>query len=144
MTAFARRPRLLVGRMMVLLLGGLLMLPGSIGRAAASDWSHPTDLRILMPDYRFEPSRLVLRRGVPYRLRFVNLGREWHEFTAPGFFRTATLGNAKVLNEANSELAVPPGDARDLYVIPKVAGDYRFYCADHDWAGMVGTIIVRR
>ncbi|HEV2302821.1 MAG TPA: cupredoxin domain-containing protein [Stellaceae bacterium] len=128
---------------MVILLGSFLVLPGSMGRAAARDWSHARSVRVLMFDYRFEPSRLVLRRGVPYRLHLVNRGKEWHELTAPEFFRTVALGNAKVLNETNNELAVPPGGARDLYLIPQAAGRYGFYCADHDWAGMVGSVSVR-
>ena len=121
----------------------LLSLAGLPGRAAEPDWSHARYARILMFDYRFQPSRLVLRRGTPYRLHLVNRGKELHEFTAPQFFKMAALGNAEALNEAKSELAVPPGEARDLLVVPLAAGRYEFACADHDWAGMVGKIAVR-
>jgi plastocyanin len=112
--------------------------------AAAIDWSRGETLRIIMVNYRFLPDRLVLRRGVAYRLRFVNRSkREWHEFTAPAFLRSVALGNPKALDAAHSELAVPPGAIRELYVMPRASGRWRFYCSDHDWAGMEGRITVK-
>jgi plastocyanin len=127
-----------------LMLGFSLLALLSPVRAAATGWSPATRLRVLMVDYRFVPSRLVLRRGTAYRLTFVNRNKtEWHEFTAPRFLKSVALGNPRALNAAHTELAVPPGGMRHLYLVPHAAGRYRFYCADHDWAGMVGTITVR-
>jgi plastocyanin len=124
-------------------LGCLFVLAEPAGVAVAGDWSHAETIRVKMLDYSFEPSRLDLRRGVPYRLSFVNNGKELHELTAPEFLKTVKLGNAKALSAANAELEVPPAAEKDLYLIPRLAGRYRFFCADHDWAGMVGEIAVR-
>jgi plastocyanin len=122
----------------------LLLLAVAPGRAAEIDWAHAETLSIAMVDYRFEPDRLVLRRGVAYRLRFVNRSRfEWHEFTAPKFLRSVVVGNPKALNAKRSELSVPPGSVRKLYLVPRAPGEYRFWCSDHDWAGMEGTITVK-
>ena len=147
MSAFAPRVRRLstgIGaRPIAALLLGIVMLLGSGECAAAQDWSHARYLLVTMFDYRFEPSQLTLRRGVAYRLLLVNRGKELHELTAPDFLKTVVLGNPRVLNDTDSELAVPPGQARDLSLIPEKAGRYRFYCADHDWAGMLGEITVR-
>ncbi len=124
-------------------LGCLFMLADPAGGAVADAWSHAETIRVKMLDYSFEPSRLHLRRGVPYRLSFVNRGKELHELTAPEFLKTVELGNAEALSTANAELEMPPAAEKNLYLIPRLAGRYRFFCADHDWAGMVGEITVR-
>ena len=110
---------------------------------AAIDWRQARTLGVTMRDYRFAPPRLRLKRGVPYRLRFVNRSRsEWHEFTAPDFLKTVALGNPNALDRKHAELAVPPGQTRDLYLVPQTVGDFGFYCSDHDWAGMEGSLKV--
>ena len=129
-------------RTAALFLGGLAALLGASGQAPAGERAHAIYLRVVMYDYLFTPSRIELRRGVAYRLHFVNAGKEWHDVTAPRFLKTVTLGNPQVLNETHDQLAMRPGSERDLYLVPQAAGHYRFYCADHDWAGMVGRITV--
>jgi plastocyanin len=122
----------------------LLLLAVAPGQAAAIDWAHARALTIEMVDYRFVPDRLVLQHGVAYRLRFINRSRlEWHEFTAPKFLKLVVVGNPTALNAKGSELSVPPGRVRKLYLVPRAPGEYRFWCSDHDWAGMEGTITVK-
>ena len=126
-----------------LILGVLLVSACVPGQPAAVDRPQARVLHITMQDYRFVPDRLVLRRGQPYRLIFANRAKsEWHEFTARKFLRSAALGNPNVLDSSHSELAVPPGAVRELDLVPRKAGRYRFYCSDHDWAGMDGRITV--
>lgn len=123
----------------------LLLLTVAPRRAAATDWAHARTLIVAMRDYRFAPDRLVLQQGVAYRLRFINRSRlEWHEFTAPKFLKSVMVGNPKAMNAAASELSVPPGGVRELYLVPGAPGEYRFWCSDHDWAGMEGTITVKQ
>ena len=130
-------------RLAAIIFSGCLVLSvARAGGALATDWSHAETIAVKMLDYSFEPNRLNLRRGVPYRLNFVNRGKELHELTAPEFLKTVKLGNAKALSAANGELEVPPAAEKDLYVIARSAGRYRFFCADHEWAGMVGEITV--
>ena len=40
------------------------------------------------------------------------------------------------------EVVVQPGQAVDVYLVPMRAGTFRLTCADHDWDGMVGEIVV--
>lgn len=93
-------------------------------------------------DYEFVPNRLTFRVGAPYRLHFVNRGQELHEFTAPAFLKTVEIANPEVLNPERTEIVVPPGEEKDLSFVPRQAGRFPFVCADHDWAGMTGEIVV--
>ena len=47
-----------------------------------------------------------------------------------------------VLSGEGREILVQPGQSRDLVFRAPAAGTYGMTCADHDWAGMVGKIIV--
>jgi plastocyanin len=90
-----------------------------------------------MFDYRFAPSLLKFRVDICYRLHVVNRGKELHELTGPDFLKAVTLGNPKALTP---DLAVEPGEAEDLYFPATRPGRFQFWCADHDWAGMVGKV----
>lgn len=106
------------------------------------DWSRSLPISIVATEYRFSAPTLTLRAGVPYRIRIENRGHELHEFTAPAFLRSVELGNPDVLNADRREVVLRPGEQKDLYLAPRVAGRYPFVCADHDWAGMTGEIVV--
>ena len=106
------------------------------------DWSGAQTITVVATEYRFAPSRLTLRVGAPSRLHLENLGTELHEFTAPAFLKTVELGNPDALNADRTEVILQPGEQKDLYLVPRQAGRYPFICADHDWAGMTGEIIV--
>ena len=93
-------------------------------------------------DYVFTPNHLVFRVGSAYRLRFENRGKDLHEFTAPAFLKAIEISNPEALNQERTEIVVEPGQAKDLDFVPRQAGRYPFFCADHDWAGMTGDIVV--
>jgi uncharacterized cupredoxin-like copper-binding protein len=122
-------------------IGGLfgLLLAAPLAQSAPK----PVKLDIVMVDYSFEPDRLILRHGVHYQLHLENHGKETHEFTAPVFFATATIDNAAVLDNDRSEVTLPPGDKKDVFLTPHKPGKYDLRCADHDWNGMVGGITVK-
>jgi uncharacterized cupredoxin-like copper-binding protein len=124
--------------LLLIVLGSLAALP-----AWAVDWGQAQTVTMSETEYRFSPNKLTLRRGEPYRLHLENRGKELHEFTAPEFIRSAEIHNPEVLNADKTEIVVKPGEAKDLLFVPKAAGRYRFICADHDWAGMVGKITVK-
>src|SRR5262245_61669944 len=113
------------------------------GASMLVDWSRAELVPIVTADYRFEPSELTLRIGTPYRLHAENRGKDTHEITAPTFFEAVELKNPEVLNAERTELVLQPGEEKDVYFIPKRAGRYPFTCADHDWAGMTGAIVVK-
>jgi uncharacterized cupredoxin-like copper-binding protein len=93
-------------------------------------------------DYVFTPNHLVFRVGSAYRLHVENRGKDLHEFTAPAFLKAVEISNPEVLNPEGTEIVVEPGQAKDLYFVPRQAGRFPFVCADHDWAGMTGDIVV--
>jgi len=129
-----------MARVRVLLACALCL--GIAAAAEAADWSNAETITIVETEYGFDPSRLTLHAGSPYRLRFENRGKELHEFTAPAFLKAADLRNPDALNAERTEVVVQPGEQKDLYLVPRQTGRYPFACADHDWAGMTGEIVV--
>ena len=111
-------------------------------RATEVDWSAAQPVSLTTVEYAFEPSHLVFRRGVAYRLHVENHGRELHELTAPDFFKSIELRNTAVLNPERTEIVLRPDEQREIYFVALRPGHYDMWCADHDWAGMTGTITV--
>ena len=98
---------------------------------------------VVTTESKFTPNKLSFRRGIPYRLHVENHGKEMHEFTAPEFFKSVALHNPEVLNADKVEAEIPPGQAKDIFLVPQRAGHYDLRCSDHDWAGMTGAIVVK-
>jgi uncharacterized cupredoxin-like copper-binding protein len=119
----------------------LLLLAVAIRAQPAVDWSQAQPVDVLMLDNRFVPDRLTLRHDVPYRLHLANHGKDLHEFTAPEFLAAAVLRDPTVLANGH-DIVVQPGSAVQVLLMPIKAGTFRLTCADHDWDGMVGEIIV--
>ena len=113
-----------------------------LAAATPLDCSQAQTVSVVATEYSFAPTRLTFRAGVPYRIHLENRGKELHEFTAPAFLKTVELGNPDALNADRTEMVLRPGEQQDLYLVPRQAGRYSFTCADHDWAGMTGEIIV--
>jgi len=125
--------------MLTSMMAGILL---GLAATPSPDWPQAQTVTIIATEYVFAPGRLTLRVGVPYRLHVENRGKELHEFTAPAFLKTVELGNPDALNAERTELILQPGEQTDLYLVPRQAGRYPFFCADHDWAGMTGEITV--
>lgn len=94
-------------------------------------------------DDRFVPDKLVFHPGVEYRLELRNDGKEMHEFTAPEFLKAIEIRNPDVLERAAPEVLVQPGERKELRFVARQPGRYPLTCADHDWDGMVGEILVQ-
>src|SRR5271168_5016161 len=103
----------------------------------------PVTVSVVMSDYKFVPDRLIFQHDTHYRLHLENHGKETHEFTAPTFFAAAKIDNPDVLNREHTEIVVQPGESKDLLFTARRPGTYDLRCADHDWNGMVGGIIVQ-
>lgn len=99
-------------------------------------------LNVDLIDDRFVPDHLVFHAGVHYRLHLANRGKHLHEFTAPAFFAGAEVDNPDALNRERTEVVLQPGEDKDVFLTAPRPGSYDLRCADHDWEGMVGTIIV--
>src|ERR1043166_9108608 len=106
--ARSQRIRLLLSAVAVVLITAAS--PG----VAAEDWKPATPVTVVASDYHFTPDKLALKQDVTYRLRIENRGKELHEFNAPVFFQSAELGDPAALNADRTEIAVPPGEAKEL------------------------------
>ena len=121
------------------ILVGACAVPGS---GLAAEPKGAKQVTVVATESKFTPNKLAFRRGIPYRLHVENRGKEMHEFNAADLFKSSKISNPAVLNPDKTELVLKPGEAKDLYFIPKKAGHYRLFCPDHDWAGMTGEITV--
>ena len=108
----------------------------------AVDWSSAELVTVQMVEDRFIPNQLRFRHGVPYRLHLQNNGTEMHEFTAPEFFKAIVMRNPEVLEREQNEVLLHPNERKDVYFVAPKPGHYVLICADHDWDGMKGDIIV--
>jgi uncharacterized cupredoxin-like copper-binding protein len=116
---------------------GLALVVSTAGNAA-----DPAVLTVVMVDNRFEPDQLTLKAGQSYSLRLENHGKEMHEFTAPGFLKAATIPDKRKLTNDGTDIVVQPGKSVSIDLVAPAKGHYDLICADHDWDGMVGGIIV--
>ena len=133
----------LVNRIAVIVpIGFIVIALAAPDGAAAADTPPAQPVSVVTSDYHFSPDKLALKRGVAYRLHIENHGKEMHEFNAPAFFQSVELGDPQALNADRTEIAVRPGEARDLTFVPRQVGQYRLICPDHDWTGMIGEITV--
>ncbi|MGH8687615.1 MAG: cupredoxin domain-containing protein [Burkholderiales bacterium] len=127
------------------LLGGfvaLAFLLGAYGRDVWADSSTATLVTVRLVDDRFLPSTLTFQHAVLYHLHLENDGTTMHEFTAPTFFAAIEVKNPGVLEAGHGGLVLQPGERKELYFIAAAPGRYALSCADHDWDGMTGNIIV--
>jgi uncharacterized cupredoxin-like copper-binding protein len=131
-----------MGVLQRLLLAAMLCALLPRARAAEVDWSGAQLVTLITVDYAFEPSHLRLRRDVPYRLHVENHGRELHELTSPDFFKSIELRDPEPLTPEHTEIVLHPGEQKDLFFVPPTSEHYDMRCADHDWAGMTGDIVV--
>jgi uncharacterized cupredoxin-like copper-binding protein len=111
--------------------------------AQAVDWSKAAPMTVVMVDDVFQPDHLTFQHGVQYRLHLENRGKDLHEFTAPEFFADAELRDSGQLVNGGKEIVVQPGQSADVYLELRNPGMFRLICADHDWDGMVGEIVVK-
>jgi uncharacterized cupredoxin-like copper-binding protein len=113
-----------------------------IGLALATPVHAAESVTVVLRDNRFEPSRIVLHAGQTYALLLENRGREMHEFTAPAFLKAATIPDKHLLSNAGTDIVVPSGKSVTIVLTAPGKGQYDLSCADHDWDGMTGSIVV--
>lgn len=130
-------------RLILTVLFAMFMILMARAQAATDvDWSNAQSVSLVMVDDRFIPDRLSFRHGVPYKLHLENHGKDLHEFTAPEFLADTVVRDPDLLANDGKEVVLQPGLAMDLYLLPLRSGAFRLICADHDWDGMMGEIVV--
>jgi uncharacterized cupredoxin-like copper-binding protein len=105
---------------------------------------NPARVEITLANFKFTPSAITLRAGQPVTLHFENKGSGGHDFTAPQFFKAATMDaatRAKLGKKGRIDLGA--GESADVTLTPK-AGTYKVKCGHflHAGFGMTGTITV--
>ncbi|MBL0925622.1 MAG: cupredoxin domain-containing protein [Sphingomonadaceae bacterium] len=116
----------------------------AVALIAPSAAQNPARVEIVLANFKFTPSAISLKAGQPVTLHFVNQGSGGHDFTAPEFFKAATMDTAtraKLGKKGRIDLSA--GDSADVTLTPKV-GNYKVKCGHflHAGFGMTGTIIV--
>lgn len=128
---------------MIRLIAAVALLLATAAHAQPEiDWTSPEDVEVLMVDNRFVPDHLTFHHGVPYRLLLENDSKDLHEFTAPEFFADAIVRDPGILAQSGKEVVVQPGAFVYVDLMPMHPGTFNLICADHDWDGMVGEIVV--
>jgi uncharacterized cupredoxin-like copper-binding protein len=116
-------------------------------RAPEVDWTHAQPYDIILTEFHFAPSRIVLQHGQPYVLRLENKGRFRHTFTAPEFFRALAFRPGETAAKAEQlggSLSVGAGEVAEIDFVPLQAGTYALECTKpfHSLFGMTGDIVV--
>jgi plastocyanin len=112
--------------------------------APSVDWQKAQMVEVVMTNYAFTPKSLRLRRGVPYRLHFVNSGSSGHDFTAPEFLSAVLIAPDDRAKVDGDEIEVAEGQSVDVKMVPERAGAYAFHCSHflHSMFGMHGEAVV--
>ena len=107
---------------------------------AAPAPAQPATVRISVWSFGFAPQPLQLRSGVPVTLVFENRSGSSHDFTAPGFFKNATItaGDAR-----DGEVELKPHETKSVTLIPR-RGTWQAHCSHffHKQLGMSDYIYV--
>lgn len=108
------------------------------------DWSKAETVEIALDSYAFTPKTLHLKRGVPYRLHFVNKADKGHNYDAPGFFEALTVAPDDRDKVAEGKLEVDKGASADVRAMATTPGKYKVQCSHfmHTTLGMTGEAVI--
>ena len=125
------------------LLLAALLFAAAPAAAQAPEWRAAADYDILLEPFDIEPAPLRLEAGRPVALRFVNSGQRSLSFSAPAFFRAATIRPGDESAIQAGAIHLEAGERRTIYLVPQ-RGRYRMRSDNllHRLLGMSGRIIV--
>jgi uncharacterized cupredoxin-like copper-binding protein len=111
--------------------------------AQAPDWSHAARADVTLANFSYSPKTIHLRAGQPVLLHLINSASGGHDFTAPAFFRAATIRPQDQGAVTGGSVELGSHQSRDVLLVPR-AGTYPLKCshAFHKMFGMSGTIVV--
>src|SRR5512132_2253687 len=122
--------------------------PGARASATEVDCTRVQPYDVILTEFHFAPSRIVLRQGEPYALRLENKGLFRHTFTAPEFFRAVAFrpgGAGTRAEESGGSLSIAAGEVEEIDLVPLQAGAFSLECSKplHGLFGMTGEIVVQ-
>lgn len=112
--------------------------------APPADWSKAETVQIDLKNFAFSPASLHLKRGVAYRLHFVNQTSGGHDFTAKDFFAAATLNPATAGAVSNGTVKLSGAQSVDIDLVAPEVGHFEAHCSHlmHATLGMTGEVVV--
>jgi len=122
----------------------LLLLPLLLLAApAAPAQNAPRTVDVQLTSFDFAPAEIRLRAGEPVVLRLNNAGRGGHNFSAPAFFRAASIAPGQNVALRGGTIEVPSRQTVTVRLTP-ARGNYPLRCTHtlHTAFGMRGRIIV--
>jgi plastocyanin len=122
----------------------LVLLPLLLVAApAAPAQTAPQILDVQLTSFDFAPAEIRLRAGTPVVLRLTNAGRGGHNFSAPAFFRAASIAPGQNVPVRGGAIEVPSRQTVTVRLTP-ARGNYPLRCTHtlHTAFGMRGRIIV--
>ncbi|MBI3675008.1 MAG: cupredoxin domain-containing protein [Proteobacteria bacterium] len=112
--------------------------------AVTPDWSKAQTVEVTLTNYAFSPQSLHLRRGMPYRLHFVNNGSKSHNFDSDKFFAAVTIVPEDRAKVTDGKVELEEGQSTDVRLIPVTPGTYPVSCSHflHAMLGMRGEAVI--
>ena len=112
--------------------------------AVTPDWSKAQSVEVTLTNYAFSPQSLHLKRGMPYRLHFVNNGSKSHNFTSEKFFAAVTIVPEDRGKVMDGKVELAEGQSANVRVIPVTPGTYPVSCSHfmHAMLGMRGEAVI--
>ena len=118
---------------------------GQAQAQAAPDWAAARSVEVDLTNFAFNPSRLELKAGAPYRLHFVNKTSGGHDFTARTFFAEAVIDPEDQLAVKDGMIMLAGNQSADVRLIAPKAGQFEVRCTHlmHATLGMKGEVVVQ-
>lgn len=123
----------------------LLAIPIVLLGAQATSQA-PAIVNVQLSNFKFTPKTIVLDHGGSYVMRFTNVSKDGHDFTAPAFFAASRIAPQDRRMVVEGEVEVHPGMTHEVRLTaPATPGRYKVKCTHtfHKFLGMSGKIIVR-
>lgn len=112
-------------------------------------WDEAREIVVELDDDNYEPGNILLRRGMPYRLRLKNIGIKAHDMVGGSFFEENAIALKMVSTKVGRVTAdrinsvyVRPKNETEIWFVALKAGEFSFFCSipSHREAGMEGVI----
>ncbi|MCM3431713.1 plastocyanin/azurin family copper-binding protein [Brevibacillus agri] len=108
------------------------------------------EVNIIASDFSYKPNRIVMKKGVPMKVKFQNVGSVEHDFevVSSGKFVISSESNHNHQHgntgKANPHLHAKPGESATSVWQATEEGNYEYYCTipGHKESGMVGRLVV--
>jgi uncharacterized cupredoxin-like copper-binding protein len=112
-------------------------------------WDAAKEIVVDLDDDNYEPSEIVLKRDLPYRLRLKNIGVKAHDMVGGSFFEEKAIA-LKMINtrvgrvtaDRINSVYIKSKNEAEIWFVALKTGHFSFYCSipGHREAGMGGVV----